>query len=239
MIIDLYGLPQPTSSHTLYRICGQRITKYRAKKSISYECKAFSAKLKIAFDIDTSGDDVNIHPEMFCMHCRLPMQRTICGITKGVHHKCAVILFEWQNHTDRKSKVNSTQLLICHHGVQVCEHFRACSSGHMRKPTVGRGRQASVTPNLLIAHLEKIVPPPVLLHEPSPPLASVNNQLMLKELKCAVCSNILSQPLELQCGALVCTKCFQEWMAASGAVNCPAALRVVPWFPPMSDQHQV
>eukprot|EP00731_Ephydatia_muelleri_P003407 Em0001g3407a len=71
------------------------------------------------------------------------------------------------------------------------------------------------------AHLEKIVPPPVLLHEPSPPLASVNNQLMLKELKCAVCSNILSQPLELQCGALVCTKCFQEWMAASGAVNCP------------------
>ena len=86
----------------------------------------------------------------------------------------------------------------------------------MRKPTVGRGRQASVTPNLLIAHLEKIVPPPVLLHEPSPPLASVNNQLMLKELKCTVYSNILSQ-----CGALVCTECFQEWIAASGAVNCP------------------
>eukprot|EP00731_Ephydatia_muelleri_P017420 Em0010g518a len=87
--------------------------------------------------------------------------------------------------------------------------------------TVGRGRQAGVTPNLLIAHLEKIAPPPVLLHEPSPPLASVNNQLMLKELKCSVSSNILSQPLELQCGALVCTKCFQEWIAASGAVNCP------------------
>ena len=41
-----------------YRVCGQRITKYRAKKSISYESKAFSAELKIAFDIDTSGDDV-------------------------------------------------------------------------------------------------------------------------------------------------------------------------------------
>ena len=90
----------------------------------------------------------------------------------------------------------------------------------MRRPTVGRGCQAGVTPNLLIAHLEKIAPPPVLLREPSPPLASVNNQLMLKELKCAVCSNILSQPLELQCSALVCTKCLQEWIAASGAVNC-------------------
>ncbi|KAL5463678.1 hypothetical protein EMCRGX_G032597 [Ephydatia muelleri] len=189
------------------RVCGQRLTKYRAKKSISYECKAFSAELKIAFDINTSGDDVNIHPEMFCIHCKLSMQRTICAITKGVHHKCAVILFEWEKHTDQECKV--------------CDHFRACSSGHLRRPTVGRGRQAGVTPNLLIAHLEKIAPPPVLLHEPSPPLASVNNQLMLKELKCAVCSNILSQPLELLCGALVCAKCLQEWIAASGAVNCP------------------
>ncbi|KAL5487179.1 hypothetical protein EMCRGX_G019751 [Ephydatia muelleri] len=143
------------------RVCGQRLTKYRAKKSISYECKAFSAELKIAFDMDTSGDDVNIH--------------------RDVLHPL----------------------------------------GHLRRPTVGRGRQAGVTPNLLIAHLEKIAPPPVLLHEPSPPLASVNNQLMLKELKCAVCSNILSQPLELLCGALVCAKCLQEWIAASGTVNCP------------------
>ena len=38
-----------------YRVCGQRLTKYGAKKSISYESKAFSAELKIAFDIDTSG----------------------------------------------------------------------------------------------------------------------------------------------------------------------------------------
>ena len=162
-----YALPQPTSSHTL--------------QSISYECKAFSAELKIAFDIDTSWDDVNVHPEMFCMHCKLSMQRTICAITKGVHHKCAVILFEWQKHIDHECKVNSTICFLkVHHDVQVREHFRACSSGHMRRPTVGRGRQAGVTPNLLIAHLEKIAPPPVLLHEPSPPLASVNNQLNLK-----------------------------------------------------------
>ena len=76
----------------------------------------------------------------------------------------------------------------------------------MRRPTVGRGHQAGVTPNLLIAHLEKIASPPFLLREPSPSLASVNNQLMLKELKCAVCSNILSQTLELLCGALVSSR---------------------------------
>ena len=77
------------------RVCGQRLTKYRAKKSISYECKVFSAELKIAFYIDTSGDDVNIHPEMFCKQCQLSMQRTISAIKKGVHYKCAVIVFNW------------------------------------------------------------------------------------------------------------------------------------------------
>ena len=60
----------------------------------------------------------------------------------------------------------------------ICEHFHACSSGHMRRSTFVRGRQAGFMPNLLIAHLEKIAPPAVLLCEPSPPLASMNNQLM-------------------------------------------------------------
>ena len=101
---------------------GQWLTKYRAKKFISYECKAFSAELKIAFDIDTSGDDVNIHPEMLCMHCKLSMQRTICAITNGVHHKCSVILFEWLKHTDQECKVNSTQLL------SKSEHMTSCCS---------------------------------------------------------------------------------------------------------------
>ena len=51
MIIGMHYHNQQVPIH--YRVCGQRITKYRAKKR---ECKAFSAELKIAFDIDTSGD---------------------------------------------------------------------------------------------------------------------------------------------------------------------------------------
>eukprot|EP00731_Ephydatia_muelleri_P002651 Em0001g2651a len=41
---------------------------------------------------------------------------------------------------------------------------------------------------------------------------------MLKELKCAVSSNIHTQPLELLCGALVCAKCLQEWIATRPGV---------------------
>ncbi|KAL5463749.1 hypothetical protein EMCRGX_G032678 [Ephydatia muelleri] len=40
------------------RVCGQKLWKSKAKQKISYECNAFTADLKIAFDIDTSGDDV-------------------------------------------------------------------------------------------------------------------------------------------------------------------------------------
>ncbi|KAL5478013.1 hypothetical protein EMCRGX_G024888 [Ephydatia muelleri] len=51
--------------------------------------------------------------------------------------------------------------------------------------------------------------------------AIVNNLSILKKLKCALCSNVLSQPLELKCSVLVCTKCLTECIAASGAVSCP------------------
>ena len=53
---------------------------------------------------------------------------------------------------------------------------------HMKRPKVESIRQA---PNTLIAHLQKIASPPALLHEPSPPLASVNNLLISEKLKCA------------------------------------------------------
>ena len=67
--------------------------------------------------------------------------------------------------------------------------------GHMKRPKVERSvRQAPST--LLIAHLQKIASPPALLHD-SPTLASANNLSILKKLKCALCSNVLSQPLEL------------------------------------------
>ena len=96
-----------------------------------------------------------------------------------------------------------------------------CAHGHVRRSTVSSGRQAGITPNLLITHLWKIAPPPIVLHEPCPLTAAKNSMSILKELKCVLCSNILSQPLELACSSLVCTKCIVDMIAASGSVNCP------------------
>ncbi|KAL5486459.1 hypothetical protein EMCRGX_G018937 [Ephydatia muelleri] len=65
----------------------------------------------------------------------------------------------------------------------------------------------------------------------SPPLASVNDLSILEELKCAICANVLSQPLQLMCSALVCTTCLTESIAASGAVNCPCCSNDGPLLP--------
>ena len=52
-------------------------------------------------------------------------------------------------------------------------------------------------------------------------VTSQNSLSVLSQLKCQLCSNLLTQPLELPCSALVCTKCIVEWVAATGAENCP------------------
>ena len=101
----------------------------------------------------------------------------------------------------------------------------------MKRPKAGTVRQAGISPSTLIAHLQKIASPPAFLHEPSPPLASVNNLSILEELKCAICANVLSQPLELMCSALVCTTCLTESIAASGAVSCPCCSNDGPLLP--------
>ena len=50
-----YGLPHRATIHLLS--CGQRLWKS------SYECNAFTADLKIAFDTTLLGNDDNTHPE--------------------------------------------------------------------------------------------------------------------------------------------------------------------------------
>ncbi|KAL5491665.1 hypothetical protein EMCRGX_G016997, partial [Ephydatia muelleri] len=154
----------------------------------------------------------------FCLLCKHSMERTISAIMKGVHHKCTVSVFQWQKHTDSQCKV--------------CEHFSACASGHMKRPKAGTVCQAGISPNTLIAHLQKIASPAAFLQEPNPPLASVNNLSILEELKCAICANVLSQPLELMCSALVCTTCIlTESIAASGAVSCTCCSNDGPLLP--------
>eukprot|EP00731_Ephydatia_muelleri_P001906 Em0001g1906a len=180
------------------------------QKKSTYECKGFADDLLTAFAINTSTDIAHMHPERFCECCHLSMRRIICARAEKVHHKCTLTPFEWEEHRNE--------------GCKVCEHFRVIAKGgNSRKLTVGRGRQPGLTPNMVAAHLWNIAPPPVFSREPYPPLSSQNNTTVLEELKCVVCANVLSQPLELPCGKLACTSCIVERVTASATV-CPCCL---------------
>ena len=138
------------------RVCG---LKTREKPNTFYHCKVFSAELKIAFSIDTSGDDARIQPESFCICCRHSMQR----ITKGLRYKCAVIPFSSLSMRKRNARYRTIAYNHIHvyeitMFLQVCEHFKMCAHGYVRRSTVSSGRRAGITPNLLITHLWKIAP---------------------------------------------------------------------------------
>ena len=88
------------------RVCGQRLKKCKQKTVSSFQCKVFAANLHIAFGVDTSGDNVHIHPVSFCSCCERSMHRAITAKTEVVHHRCSVKLFRWKMHSDQECKVN-------------------------------------------------------------------------------------------------------------------------------------
>ena len=152
------------------------------------------------------------------------MERSISAITKGVHHKCTVIPFQWQKHDDLECKVHCTGVLY------VTQVFSSCASGHSRRSTIGKGRQAGMTPNTLIAHLWKIAPRTSSSpHEPSPHLANVFH-LGGAEVRTVFQCSVTATRIDV-CSTLVCTTCLVEWIATSGNVNCPCCSEDCPLVP--------
>ena len=55
------------------------------------------------------------------------------------------------------------------------------------------------------------------------PLSTLNNSAILDQLQCLICLELLCQPLELPCRALVCTTCMVRWFEVFSCSNvkCP------------------
>ena len=136
--------------------------KKKSKKQ-TYECKGFAAHLQIAFSINTLT--------VITLKCTLNISRA-----EGVHCRCALTPFVWEVHSNEGCTVQYSTRFYASLSVykiipQVCEHFKVSARGHVRKHTVGRGRQSGLTNNMFIAHLLKIAPPPIFSREPYPQLA--------------------------------------------------------------------
>ena len=107
----------------------------------------------------------------------------------------------------------------------MCEHFHASAKGGNPKgarPTTGRGRIPGVTPNMIIARINSIAPPPIISPEhpfPRPPLSNDNLSVsVLNQLECPLCVDILAQPIQLPCSTLACTQCIIQWVVTTASV---------------------
>ena len=75
---------------------------------------------------------------------------------------------------------------------------------------------------MLIVFIKSTAPPSLYLPDCTAPAPSDdNNPSILEELKCSICWNLVCQPMELPCRALVCAQCFIDWLTASACVQCP------------------
>ena len=83
------------------------------------------------------------------------------------------------------------------------------------------GHPAKNSPHKIVSEIRKIAPPMLysLYHQS---LSNMNNPTIIEQLQCPICLNILCQPPELSCRALVCTDCLVQAIGScSCEVKCP------------------
>ena len=88
------------------------------------------------------------------------------------------------------------------------------------KTTPPHKRGCPSTIDTITAIIKAIAPPH---YPPDVPVSCSNNPAILKQLQCPICLEILCQPLELPCRALVCTTCLVRWFEAFSCSDkkCP------------------
>ena len=98
------GLPHPASTQALQSVW----TMLKNAKTASY---TLADNLQIAFSINTSTDDISIHPERFCICCKHSMQRTIHALTEG--YITGVLQSQKHNNEECKVHIHDKELLAC------------------------------------------------------------------------------------------------------------------------------
>ena len=120
-----------------------------------------------AFVIDTNNDDNRVHPEHFCLSCKLALDRAISAMHKNIHYKCSTAPFQYEMHSDLECKVGDYtcahikyEVLLC---IQICEHFMKVQEAHLQMEqqqqknthTQCQWRLPGINPSMIIGCVNK------------------------------------------------------------------------------------
>ena len=177
-----------------------------------YKCQNERYRERLAFlGVDCTNDVQHVHPRYFCNRCyrAAPRQHTSPGSTP-------ITPYLWKEHTESGCQVSSYTLI--QENAQVCQHFRSLQRPG-RKPSAKRGRPPASGKKMLANHVHKLMPPTERPEEYDLQNCPVSEESLL----CRICDAILHQPIQLGCGALVCSNCTVSWIESypHEMVACP------------------
>ena len=101
--------------------------------------------------------------------------------------------------------------------------------GKSQKANKQQGRPKGVGPTVLIQHIRTIAPTTPLTH--STCIANTQTLSAIDHLRCPICLEILSQPVELPCRAVLCAACIIRWLTFSACTRCPCCYSETPLDP--------
>ena len=81
------------------------------KPEPTYQCSAHTDSLLVAFDINVSTDQEEIHPPLFCTLCHKAMLRVQVAMKCKNQYKCSLQPYNWSTHTADTCKVQQYSCL--------------------------------------------------------------------------------------------------------------------------------
>ena len=178
----------------LCRVCGCYLQHSRAV----YRCGDHKDDLLKVFSIDHSSDTEGIHPPYFCERCKAVIVKAVAAAKNEKIYLHSVTVFAWSGHKQSDC--------------QVCDQVVVSKKGGRPKKTrKNRGRPTAVSAHTRLEQLqtnkqESYIPGQV---ERSTLVYFVPSSLGVQQsdLECPVCTTLLDRPVQVSCGAVLCTEC--------------------------------
>ena len=231
-----------THSHALALLCrvgGVRLSK--SKQTTTYCVREHREGMKHAFGIDTSQDDANIHPAMFCSTCMKVINRSL---SKSEYQRCGggcADPVEWSEHIDNECRACQA-VLISQKGGRPAK--RKCTSApppHRTHSQPSSTTDASThtsntsTSTLSSALHEQAEGKAVnghdqtmeeVLQRATPSYKAVKDLnperfvANLPSLICSIRNNVIDKAVEVKCcERAYCASCIWQWLGVKA--SCP------------------
>ncbi len=111
------------------RVCGNRIQKAQGKSHPPYLCSEYKGYLEVAFGLDVSQDDPQVHPPTICKACFLTARRAATAKEAGGGYHPVVTPFLWTRHSDDSCQVYTCNICITIGGIQVSRCYELLITG--------------------------------------------------------------------------------------------------------------